>query len=189
MFTALALFCCAYLMGALPLAYWVGRLGYSLAVDDYGPGSVGPVKLLRLAGADAMLLAFLLESAKGVFIGCLATWFQVHETNCWVALLFLALGHGWSPVLFGRGGNVWVPLNGLLLWLAPDLGRLSVAVALSFLLLTRSPSLSASAAMAALLLFGSHLSTTVLMVLSVTAAAVFFQTWLIRCHQMPLSKI
>ncbi|MDD2420545.1 MAG: glycerol-3-phosphate acyltransferase [Heliobacteriaceae bacterium] len=190
MFSALMAMC-AYLIGALPIAYWVGRLGYGLVRDDYGPGSIGPVKLLRLAGPESMALGWLGETTKGVVAGLLPGIFVVSPACQWLAGLFLMVGHGWSPVLQGRGGNSWVPFCGFLFVQAPELAQFALAAAVAGLVLSRSSSLAASTAMLTVCVLGWLVETPVFMalVLTLAAAIVIFQNWLVFYHQMAAKKI
>lgn len=191
MFSALALFICAYLVGALPLAYWIGRKGYDLSQEDYGPGSVGPAKLLRLGGPEAMVLSLLTELVKGFFVGYLTGYFQVSPALQWFSAIFMMAGHGWSPVIQCRGGNGWVPFTGFLIWIAPELAQVSLAAAFSGLALARSPSIGASSAMLVLGILGLfiNLPAYVVIVLWLAATIVVFQNWLIRYHRIHVNKI
>ncbi|MZP28621.1 hypothetical protein GTO91_02665 [Heliobacterium undosum] len=191
MFTVLTLFICAYLLGALSLPYWVGRFKGNLAAADYGPGSIGPAKLLRLTGPESMVAALLAELAKGWLIGWLTVFFQAGDLTRWMTALFLLVGYAWSPVIGGRGGNVWIPFTGFLLQVAPSLGQCSLAVALSALLLTRSPNLAAFAALwiVPIVAWMKGFPASALTVTAVAAAIVAFQFWLIRCHRQRESAI
>ncbi|MBM7867289.1 hypothetical protein GTO89_12425 [Heliobacterium gestii] len=191
MCTVLTLFVCAYLLGALSLTYWIGRCRSHLAVTDYGPGSIGPVKLLRLAGPESMVAALLAELTKGWLIGWLTVFFQAGEIAQWLTALFLLAGYGWSPVLGGRGGNICLPFTGFLFQVAPPLGQVALSVALSVLLLTRSPNLAALIALVSLpcVAWLQHFSVFALAVTTAAAAVVAFQFWLVRCHRPRESEI
>ena len=152
----------AFISGALPLAYWLGRLALGVDIRAYGDGNPGAANVFRAGGKLWGSLAILLEFLKGALpvglaytVGGLAGWPLV------LATLAPILGHAYSPFLRFRGGKalsvtfgVWCGLSlysvplvlgiAFAIWLAVLvvegwavlLGMLSLA---AFFLVTRPP--------------------------------------------------
>ncbi|WP_170270067.1 glycerol-3-phosphate acyltransferase [Heliorestis acidaminivorans] len=191
MLTILAFFFLAFLTASLPLTYWLGKIKYQILLSDYGPGSIGPSKLLRLAGSQAMILSTFIEAGKGLIIAILAYHSQIAELYLWLVVPLIMVGHGWSPLLQGRGGNSWLPLGTYLFFLAPPLGQTALALALSALLLTRSPAIAATSSILLLSILAPlwHVEGHMLATLWTATAILFMQNWLVYNHRIYTSEI
>lgn len=96
----------AFLSGALPLAYWLGRVALGVDIRQFGDGNPGAANVFRAGGKGWGSLAIVLEFLKGAapvgfanFVGGLHGWPLV------LAGLAPILGHAYSPFLGGRGGK------------------------------------------------------------------------------------
>lgn len=116
----------AFLSGALPLSYWLGRLALGVDIRDYGDGNPGAANVWRAGGAGWGWLAILLDYFKGAVPVGLAN-FVFGVDGGWLTAVALApiLGHAFSPFLRFRGGKalavtfgIW---SGLSLWLVPTM--------------------------------------------------------------------
>ncbi|MCW2278931.1 glycerol-3-phosphate acyltransferase [Heliophilum fasciatum] len=145
---ALFFFLCAFLIGALPVTYWIGRIFYGIHAGDYGPGSIGPVKLLRLAEPEAFFLALLGELSKGCLLAHGAELCALDDPVIWWGLFWLSLGHRLSPVLGGHNSDLWLAWTGYIVFFVPVLGQLSLATACALFILTKRQWISATAALA-----------------------------------------
>ena len=128
----------AFVSGALPLAYWLGRAALGVDIRTYGDGNPGAANVFRAGGKGWGSLAILLEFLKGAlpvglahYAGGLAGWPLV------LTALAPILGHAYSPFLGWRGGKalsvtfgVWC---GLSLYVVPIVLGIALAVWLAVL--------------------------------------------------------
>ncbi len=128
----------AFLSGALPLAYWLGRAVLGVDIRAYGDGNPGAANVFRAGGKGWGSLAILLEFLKGAlpvglahYAGGLSGWPLV------LTALAPIVGHAYTPFLGWRGGKalsvtfgVWC---GLSLYVVPIVLGLALAVWLALL--------------------------------------------------------
>ncbi len=116
----------SFLCGALPFAYWLGKLFLERDIRDFGDGNPGATNVFRAGGRSVGITAFLLDTLKGVIPVGLAN-FVMGFTGIELVLISLApvLGHAFSPFLGFRGGKavaatfgIWI---GLTIWEAPTI--------------------------------------------------------------------
>lgn len=128
----------AFLCGALPLSYWLGRVFLHVDIRQYGDGNPGAANVWRAGGKWWGLLAIFLDAFKGLIPVALAN-FNAGLTGWPLAATALAplLGHAYTPFLRFNGGKalsvtfgVW---TGLTLWQAPLVLGLAFAVWLKLL--------------------------------------------------------
>lgn len=114
----------AFLMGALPLSVWLGRLALGLDIRQYGDGNPGAANVWRAGGPRWGLLAGLLDFLKGLLPVGLANYaFGLEGLLLATVAVAPILGHAFSPFLRFNGGKalavsfgIWA---GLTLWLVP----------------------------------------------------------------------
>ncbi len=95
----------AFLVGALPWGYLVGRFGGGFDVRQVGSGGTGATNVLRSMGKGAAALVFVLDFLKGLLPIVVARWYDL---PAWViALMAVATvaGHCWSPFIGFKGGK------------------------------------------------------------------------------------
>jgi glycerol-3-phosphate acyltransferase PlsY len=124
-------------MGALPLAWAIGRWGIGVEIRSFGDGNPGAMNVLRAGGWKWFVPALLLEFLKGALPIALARW--LGGLSGWALVLpalAAPLGHAFTPWLRFRGGKglavtfgVWC---GLTEWRVPILlgGLFAVALRL-----------------------------------------------------------
>lgn len=100
----------AYLIGSLPVSYWVGKLR-GIDIRTVGSGNVGATNVARSVGLPFGLLALLIDVAKGAVPGLLSVAWSL---PIWTAA-FAVVGHNWSLFLRFRGGKGVATTLGLLL--------------------------------------------------------------------------
>lgn len=135
---ALAWVALAFVIGALPLSLWLGRLALGVDIRAYGDGNPGAANVWKAGGPRWGLTAILLDAFKGLIPVALAQ--SVGHVTGWpLAAVACApiLGHAFSPFLRGRGGKalattfgVWTALAP---WQAPVLLGLTLAAGLKLL--------------------------------------------------------
>jgi glycerol-3-phosphate acyltransferase PlsY len=102
----------AYLMGAIPSGWLVGKLRQGIDIRDYGSGATGTANVLRTLGLRPALLVLLADILK-VYVTVLAIWYifepyeganTAHNLQA-VAGVAAIVGHDWPVYLRFRGGK------------------------------------------------------------------------------------
>ena len=116
----------AYLIGAIPFALIVGKLGYKKDLREYGSGNLGATNVYRVLGWKTALLVAVLDVAKGALaVGLAALAFGVsagdpaHDWMLIGSLIAAILGHSYSPYIRFRGGKGVATAAGGLLIITP----------------------------------------------------------------------
>lgn len=94
----------AYLLGAVPWGFVLGRLK-GVDVRQHGSGGTGATNTLRLLGWKIALAVFVLDFAKGLLPVLLA---RELGTPAWASgaiVVVTVLGHCWSPYIGFKGGK------------------------------------------------------------------------------------
>jgi len=111
----------AYVIGATPTSYWVGRAFFGMDLREHGSGNLGATNTYRVLGAKAALPVVIVDMAKG----WLPAWFlpQINgETAWWWAVTYgsaAILGHMFSFWVGFRGGKGVATSGGIFIALAP----------------------------------------------------------------------
>lgn len=125
----------AFICGALPLSFWLGKLVLRVDIREYGDGNPGAANVYRAGGKVWGLTAILLDSFKGLIPVAIAN-FGLHVEGWQLAAIALApiFGHAYSPFLGFKGGKalavsfgIW---TGLTLWVVPPVLGLFSALGL-----------------------------------------------------------
>ena len=136
----------AYLLGAVPTAYLVGRRLASIDIREAGSHNPGALNIYRRVGRLAGLAVLSLDAAKGalaVYVGILL---NVPDTVVFLAAGVATIGHNFSPFLGfkgGKGAAVVLGVSAVMLW---ELTAIATVGGLVFLALTRNVVLSMAAA-------------------------------------------
>lgn len=120
----ITLLICAYLLGSIPSAVWVGRAFFRIDVREYGSGNAGATNTFRVLG-PAGVPVLIMDIAKGWMAVQLATYFGDYMPstqqfiNFKLVLGVALLGHIF-PVFAGfRGGKGVATLLGILWGINP----------------------------------------------------------------------
>jgi glycerol-3-phosphate acyltransferase PlsY len=120
----------AYLVGSVPFSQIVARRLGSVDLRRLGNGTVSASGLRPVAGVAPVVVAGVLDLAKGAIGPTLAGGRRHPTLAAWAAAATVA-GHNWSPFLRLAGGRGISPAMGALLVLAPEgAGVLLAGVAL-----------------------------------------------------------
>jgi len=130
--TALAAVALAYLVGAIPVGYLVGRVFGVADIRRHGSGSIGATNVLRTAGRTPAILTLVGDIAKGaaaVLLG--AAWSGGDRRVAAASAVAAIAGNCWSIFLGLRGGKgmatglgaflvlvPWATLPAAVVWLA-----------------------------------------------------------------------
>ncbi len=106
---AQGIFCilAAYLIGATPIGYLVGR-AKGIDIRDFGSGNIGASNVLRTLGVKAGLAVWIVDVFKGWLpVWAAGTWQPVLHGQSWLAAVGLGavVGHSFSPYLGMKGGR------------------------------------------------------------------------------------
>jgi acyl phosphate:glycerol-3-phosphate acyltransferase len=131
----ITLLICAYLLGSIPSAVWVGKAFFGIDVREYGSGNAGATNTFRVLGPKAGVPVLLMDIAKGWLAVQLATYFgdYMPATQQFINFKLILgvaalLGHIF-PVFAGfRGGKGVATLLGILWGINPPAALICLAV-------------------------------------------------------------
>lgn len=125
----------AYLIGAIPSSYVIGKAFHGIDLREHGSGNLGATNAFRVLGAKSAAPVVVLDIAKGF----VPAWFFPGIAGVgfgWTVAFGAAaiLGHMFSVFVGFRGGKGMATSAGVFLGLAPwaVLGSLGVWVVLTF---------------------------------------------------------
>lgn len=133
---------CAYLLGSIPSAVWIGKRFYGVDVREHGSKNAGATNTLRVLGAKAALPVFAMDVAKGfaaVMLSMLSEYEPMSDQiyNLKIALVAAAVtGHILPIFARFKGGKGVATLAGAVAGVYPPavlicLGAFLVILALS----------------------------------------------------------
>jgi len=136
----------AYLVGATPVGYLVGRIVGKIDIRKHGSGNIGATNVGRVLGARWGLLVFALDFLKGLgpVAGLPQLFIDPPERLHWQVAAGIAtvLGHMFPCWLGFRGGKGVATALGVVAWLAPWPTAAAVAVFATTFLASRIVSLA-----------------------------------------------
>ncbi|HEY76656.1 MAG TPA: glycerol-3-phosphate acyltransferase [Thermoflexia bacterium] len=119
----------AYLLGAFPTAYVVGRLVKGVDIRRYGTGNVGASNVWNSIAPWAAVPVAAVDIGKAAFAAWLALGpFDLGYPWAVAVGLCAALGHAWSPYLRFTGGRGLASIIGTLLVVFPLGGLIQVGM-------------------------------------------------------------
>ena len=99
-------------MGAVPTGFIAGKVLRGLDVRALGSGSSGATNVLRVFGARAGVVVFLIDLAKGAAAASLGLALLGSPVAAVAAALSAVVGHNWPVYLRFRGGRGVTPFFG-----------------------------------------------------------------------------
>ncbi len=142
----------AYVLGATPTSFWVGKAFFGVDLREKGSGNLGATNVYRILGWKAALPVALFD----VFKGWLPVWLfpQIHGAVPWSWTLAYAgaaiVGHVFSFWVRFKGGKGMAASTGAFLALSPWAVVVGLGVWLSVVFTTRIVSLGSMLAALAL---------------------------------------
>lgn len=147
---------CAYLLGSIPTAVWLGQAFYGVDVREYGSGNAGATNTFRVLGKKPGAAVMIIDIAKGFTATKLAYLIGLSVTGPRFSALFVnyelalgvvaVMGHLF-PIFAGfRGGKGVATLFGMVLAVSPMAALICVSVFIVMLLTTKYVSLSSISA-------------------------------------------
>lgn len=135
------LFLAAYLLGAIPFALVVGKLGYGIDIRQHGSGNLGATNTFRTLGKKAGFIVTFADILKGTLAASLPVIFDVDIHPLWFGLVAV-IGHVY-PIFAGfRGGKAVATSAGVVLFYQPIIFLVVILVFLALLYTTKYVSLS-----------------------------------------------
>ncbi len=126
----ISLLCGAYIIGALPIGYWIAQWAGIQDIRRYGSGNIGATNVARALGLHFFFVVFFLDALKAFL--CLKLCAELGYSP-FVAMLCayaLLIGNAYSFLLQGSGGKGMATFAGIMLALNPGL---CVALAMTWL--------------------------------------------------------
>ena len=118
--TSAAALVLAYLMGAIPVGYVVGRVFGIGDIRTHGSGNIGAANVLRTAGRLPAVLTLVGDAIKGAgAVAVSALWAGGGVRTTAAAAVAAIVGNCWSVFLGFRGGKGAATGLGAFLWLVP----------------------------------------------------------------------
>jgi glycerol-3-phosphate acyltransferase PlsY len=127
----------AYLLGSIPFAYIIGKLG-GFDVRKVGDRNVGTFNIFRHAGLGSGIATLIADVGKGALAIVVAKLLSVHELVVFGAGVAAVIGHNWPVFLRFRGGRGLAVIIGVLLALLPIEMLIAAAISIVVLFATRS---------------------------------------------------
>ncbi|KEO83946.1 glycerol-3-phosphate 1-O-acyltransferase PlsY [Tumebacillus flagellatus] len=138
----LVLIVLGYLIGSIPSALIVGKIGYGVDIREHGSGNLGGTNTFRTLGKKAGIIVLTADILKGVLAAALPYLSGAGYEYALVAGIPAVLGHCY-PVFAGfRGGKAVATSAGVLLFITPIGVLTAVVVFLMTLYLSKWVSLS-----------------------------------------------
>lgn len=135
----------AYLLGSLPVGYWMSKYFLKTDIRKHGSGNIGATNVLRVGGWRAALPVLFLDALKGFLAVMLAKWL-VGVPAVFLAAGFLAMfGHCFPVFLKFKGGKAAATGVGVLAALSGWALLIVLGAALIVIALTRYVSLGSMA--------------------------------------------
>jgi len=124
----------AYLLGSIPFALVVGKLGYNMDVREHGSGNLGATNAFRVLGTKAgtiVILADILKGTIATIIPLIAGIYLDIEVSRLIIGIFAVLGHTYPLFAKFKGGKAVATSGGVILGVSPFL---FIAILITFLL-------------------------------------------------------
>jgi glycerol-3-phosphate acyltransferase PlsY len=131
----------AYLLGSIPSAIIVGKLGYNLDIREHGSGNMGATNAFRVLGIKPGIIVILSDILKGT-IATLIPLFADADVSRLAIGLFAVIGHTYPLFAKFKGGKAVATSGGIILGVSPLLFVITIATFLLTLKLSKFVSLS-----------------------------------------------
>ncbi|CDQ39899.1 MULTISPECIES: glycerol-3-phosphate 1-O-acyltransferase PlsY [Virgibacillus] len=131
----------AYLLGSIPSALIVGKVGYNKDIRLHGSGNLGATNTFRVLGIKAGIIVTLADILKGT-VATLIPLFMDADVYRLVIGLFAVLGHTYPIFAKFKGGKAVATSGGIILGINPLLFLIMILTFIISLYLSKYVSLS-----------------------------------------------
>ena len=163
----------SYLLGSIPFALLVGKLGYKVDVREHGSGNLGTTNTFRVLGKKAGTFVLLGDMGKGLVAALLPLLFG-SEMSLLLAGIPAIIGHSYPIFAKFKGGKSVATSAGVLLAAFPWFFVVVVGTFIVTLLVSKMVSLSSMVA-------------SVVGLLTVVAYGIIAKDWLPLIVIVPLA--
>lgn len=119
----------AYLLGSIPSALIVGKLGFNIDIREHGSGNLGATNTFRILGIKAGTIVTLADILKGTIATILPLLFDA-DVHRLIIGIFAVLGHTYPIFAKFKGGKAVATSGGIILGVSP---LLFVIMVISFI--------------------------------------------------------
>ncbi len=131
----------AYLLGSIPTALIVGKLGYNLDIREHGSGNLGATNTFRVLGFKAGSIVIVTDILKGTAATLVPLLFNA-DVYTLVIGLFAVIGHTYPLFAKFKGGKAVATSGGIILGINPLLFVIMISTFLISLYLSKYVSMS-----------------------------------------------
>lgn len=131
----------AYLLGSIPSALIVGKVGFNLDIREQGSGNPGATNAFRVFGVKAGSIVVLADILKGTIATIIPLLFDVEVSRLLVGI-FAVLGHTYPLFARFKGGKAVATSGGIILGVSPLLFFVMIVSFLTTLYISKYVSLS-----------------------------------------------
>src|SRR5690625_666106 len=132
----------AYLLGSIPSALIVGKIGFKLDIREHGSGNLGATNTFRVLGVKAGAIVTLADILKGTIATAIPLLVFDSEMSALIIGLFSVIGHTYPLFANFKGGKAVATSGGIILGVSPLLFIIMVASFLITLYISKYVSLS-----------------------------------------------
>jgi acyl phosphate:glycerol-3-phosphate acyltransferase len=131
----------AYLLGSIPSALIVGKVGYNIDIRQHGSGNLGGTNTFRVLGVKAGIIVTLADILKGTLATLMPVFFGIDVYQLAIGI-FAVLGHTYPIFARFKGGKAVATSGGIILGVNPILFVVMVVTFLLSLKISKYVSLS-----------------------------------------------
>lgn len=112
----------AYVLGSIPFALVVGKIGYNMDIREHGSGNLGATNAFRVLGVKAGMIVTLADILKGTIATLIPLFAGIYydvEVSRLVIGIFAVLGHTYPIFANFKGGKAVATSGGIILGVNP----------------------------------------------------------------------
>lgn len=132
----------AYLLGSIPSALIVGKVGYNLDIREHGSGNLGATNTFRILGIKAGAIVTVADILKGTIATVIPLLIFDSGLTALIIGLFAVIGHTYPLFAKFSGGKAVATSSGIILGVSPLLFIFMIASFLITLYISKYVSLS-----------------------------------------------
>lgn len=135
----------AYILGSIPFALLVGKIGFNIDIREHGSGNLGATNAFRILGVKAGIIVTIADILKGTLATLLplfAGYFYDVEVSRLIVGIFAVVGHTYPIFAKFKGGKAVATSGGIILGLNPILFLLILLTFFVTLYITKYVSLT-----------------------------------------------
>jgi acyl phosphate:glycerol-3-phosphate acyltransferase len=131
----------AYLLGSIPSALIVGKVGYNIDIREHGSGNLGGTNTFRVLGIKAGIIVTLADILKGTLATLVPLFFDAEVYPLAIGI-FAVIGHTYPLFARFKGGKAVATSGGIILGVNPILFGVMILTFLLTLKISKYVSLS-----------------------------------------------